>query len=63
MARFGWFLVIVGFGSLILPVFNLQFKILEPVDAYQPMAGIVVGIVGAALLVWPMIQQRRGPTA
>lgn len=63
MARFGWFLVIVGFGSLILPVFNLQFKILEPVDAYQPMAGIVVGIIGAALLVWPMIRQQRGPSA
>lgn len=63
MARFGWFLLIIGFGSLVLPAFNLQFTILEPLDAYQPIAGIVVGVIGVVMLVWPMIRAQRGPSA
>lgn len=52
----GWgvFLIIIGAGSLILPMLGYQFMLMELVDDFQPYAGIVVAIIGAALVVYGM---------
>ncbi|HJP87864.1 MAG TPA: hypothetical protein VJ850_02375 [Candidatus Limnocylindrales bacterium] len=49
-----------GVGSLLLPVFNLQFRLMEFLDAYQPVAGIVIAAIGAALL---FLAMRNKPAA
>jgi hypothetical protein len=67
MAGLGGLLVILGLGSLLLPAFDLQFTILEPIDPYQPFAGIGLAIIGAVILALPMLRSRSaggsGPTA
>jgi hypothetical protein len=52
----GWgvFLIIIGAGSLFLPMLGWQFTLMELVDDFQPYAGIVVAIIGAALVVYGM---------
>ena len=54
MAGWGIFLIILGAGSLLLPQIGIQFRLMELVDAYQPYAGIVVAIIGAALVLLGM---------
>lgn len=61
MASIGVLLIVLGIGSLILPMFNLQFQLMSVVDPYQPFAGVVAAAVGAALLALSM--QRRRATA
>ena len=58
MNGIGGLLVVFGLGSLVLPLFNLQFRLLAPLDPYQPIAGILIAAIGAVLLAWPMIQAR-----
>jgi hypothetical protein len=53
MRGIGAFLILIGFGSLLLPLFDMQFTILAPLEDFQPVAGIVLGIVGLGLLVLP----------
>ncbi len=44
--------IVVGFGSIVLPsLTDRQFVWLMWADDYQPIIGIVVGVVGVALLV------------
>jgi uncharacterized membrane protein YeaQ/YmgE (transglycosylase-associated protein family) len=50
MKRLGWFLVILGVGSFILPLFGLQFKLMM-LFGDSPIAAIVMAIVGAIILV------------
>ncbi|WP_370947590.1 hypothetical protein AB5J62_08535 [Amycolatopsis sp. cg5] len=50
MLRLGIFLAIIGFGSMVLPQFDLQFTLLMWADPYQPTIGIVVGVIGLALV-------------
>jgi hypothetical protein len=61
----GWgiFLIIIGAGSLFLPMLGFQFTLMELVDDYQPYAGIVVAIIGVALVVYGMGGQRSSDTA
>ncbi len=47
MIGWGVALIIIGAGSLLLPMFNYQFTLMELVDDYQPYAGIVVAVIGA----------------
>lgn len=54
MIGWGVFLIIIGAGSLILPMLGYQFTLMELVDRFQPYAGIVVAIIGAALVVYGM---------
>lgn len=56
MRSLGVLLIVLGAGSLILPLVGLQFRLLEPLDPYQPIAGIVVAVIGAVLFV--LAQQR-----
>jgi len=66
MARVGWLLLIFGAGSLLLPVFDLQFRILQPIEDFQPYAGIALAVIGAVIIALPMLRARSGgsgPTA
>ena len=50
MVGLGVLLVILGIGSLLLPMFDIQFRIMSLLDDYQPIAGIAVTAVGAVLI-------------
>jgi len=50
MVGWGIFLIILGAGSLLLPMFDLQFRLMELVDPYQPYAGIAVAVIGAIMV-------------
>ena len=50
MIGWGVTLMIIGAGSLLLPLLNYQFSLMELVDDYQPYAGIVVAVIGAVLV-------------
>ena len=43
MTSIGVLLAILGFGSLILPAFGMQFRLLSAVEGAQPWFGIVLG--------------------
>ncbi len=60
MVGWGIFLIILGAGSLLLPQIGIQFSLMELVDDYQPYAGIVVAIAGAALV---LLGTNRGAPA
>jgi putative Mn2+ efflux pump MntP len=59
----GWgiTLIVFGAGSLLLPLLGWQFAIMEIVDDFQPYAGMVVAVIGAALVLLGM--RREGTTA
>jgi hypothetical protein len=61
MVGWGIFLIVLGAGSLLLPMLGYQFSLMELVDAYQPWAGIVVAVIGAVLVFIGMT--RRQPAA
>lgn len=50
MTRFGVLLAVLGIGSLLLPMFDIQFTIMSLVEDFQPVAGIVVTVIGAVLV-------------
>jgi hypothetical protein len=60
MVGWGIFLIILGAGSLFLPMLNMQFRLMELVDPYQPFAGIIVAVIGAALV---FLGMNRGSSA
>ena len=63
MTGFGVLLIILGLGSLLLPMFNLQFRLMELVDPYQPFAGILVALIGAALVYLGLQRTRAAATS
>ena len=42
MVGWGIFLIVLGAGSLLLPMLGYQFTLMELLDDFQPYAGIVV---------------------
>ena len=50
MVGWGIFLIVLGAGSLLLPMIGFQFSLMELVEDYQPLAGVVVALIGAILL-------------
>lgn len=58
MAGLGGLLLLLGLGSLVLPLIGYQFTLLEPLDPYQPFAGIIVAVIGAVILALPAIRGR-----
>ncbi len=50
MVALGALLVILGIGSLVLPMFDIQFQLMSLLDDYQPVAGIAVAAIGAVLV-------------
>jgi hypothetical protein len=63
MVGWGIFLIILGAGSLLLPMLDLQFRLMELVDDYQPYAGIVVAVIGVALVLLGMNRHPDAATA
>ena len=59
MTSIGGLLAILGFGSLVLPAFGLQFKLLSAVEGAQPWFGVVLGVVGLVLLVVGFMQHGK----
>jgi hypothetical protein len=57
----GILLIVLGFGSLLLPVFDIQFTLMSFMEDYQPFAGIVVGVIGLGLIGWSMSQRSEAP--
>jgi hypothetical protein len=61
MVGWGILLLVLGVGSLLLPMLDMQFRLMELVDPYQPWAGIVVAGIGGVLVF--LGQTRREPAA
>lgn len=59
MASVGVLLIILGLGSLLLPMFDIQFRIMSLLDDYQPIASIVIAAIGVALV---LLGRRRTTT-
>jgi hypothetical protein len=58
MAGWGVLLVILGAGSLLLPRIGLGFLVTQPLEALQPVAGVIVGLLGLALIVVGVARDR-----
>ena len=56
----GWaiLLLIFGVGSFILPMFNIQFSVVQIFGDYQIPAGIALAVLGVVLLVAPMFRTK-----
>lgn len=63
MIGWGVLLIILGAGSLFLPMIDWQFRLMELVDPYQPYAGIVVAVIGAALVLLGMNRGQEAPVS
>ena len=63
MARIGLLLVVLGLGSLVLPLLDMQFTFMQLVDDYQPFAGIIAAAIGGVLLYISMQRERPAPAA
>ncbi len=50
MLRSGIFLFILGIGSFVLPLFDLQFRLFDVFGEYQTEGGIGLIVAGAAVL-------------
>ena len=53
----GILLIVLGFGSLLLPLFDIQFTLMSFMDDFQPWAGILVGVIGLGLIGWSVSQR------
>ncbi len=62
MTSIGALLAILGFGSLILPAFGMQFRLLSAVEGAQPWFGIILGVIGLVLMALGFAQgnQQKG---
>jgi hypothetical protein len=58
MIRFGLLLAVLGFGSAIMHFTDVQFRLLMWSEPMQPTLGIVIGAVGAVLLVVKVITSK-----
>ena len=63
MVGWGIFLIILGAGSLLLPMLGYQFTLMELVDDFQPYAGIAVAIIGAVLVFMGMNRRTQTEVA
>jgi hypothetical protein len=59
MVRIGIFLIVIGFGSLVLNTFNYEFVILSWATPYQPLMGIGIGIIGIAVSLISFLMGRQ----
>ena len=59
MVGFGALLIVLGIGSLLLPMFDIQFRIMSLLDDFQPIAGIAIAAIGVALV---LLGSRRRST-
>jgi hypothetical protein len=60
MLSLGVLLVILGVGSFVLPMIGYQFRLIEPLEPYQPWAGIALAAVGLVIVILAA-RARRAP--
>jgi hypothetical protein len=60
MLSLGVLLVILGVGSFVLPMIGYQFTLMEPIEPYQPWAGIALAAVGLVVVIFAA-RARRAP--
>ena len=61
MIGWGIFLVILGLGSLLLPMIGFQFRLMELVEDFQPWAGLAVAAIGFGLIGMGITNRREEP--
>jgi hypothetical protein len=61
LMRIGILFTVLGFGSLILRQFNIDFRLIAWADDMQPTFGIVLGLVGVVIIALPFVLARRKP--
>jgi hypothetical protein len=60
LLRIGFFLIVIGLGSIFLNAFtDYQFTLLSWADSMQPWAGMVVGLLGFVLVMGPVFFGKR----
>lgn len=57
MKEFGGLLLLFGIGSFVLPLVGLQFKIFRLFGDKSTVVGVVVAVVGGALLAFGMKEE------
>lgn len=62
LLRIGVLFMVLGFGSLILAQFDMDFRLISWADPMQPGFGIVLGIVGLAIVALPFVLRGREKT-
>jgi len=50
MKSWGIFFIIMGVGSLVLPLLGVQFILMSLLDSGQPWSGIGVALVGGVMI-------------
>ena len=63
MLRLGVLFTVLGFGSLLMELTDRQFVLLMWAEDFQPAIGIVVGIIGLALLGAHVVRGRKVASA
>ena len=63
MIQIGVLLLIFGVGSLLLPMFDMQFRLMSILDDFQPVAGILVAGLGALLIILGLRQREVAAAA
>lgn len=56
----GVWMIILGFGSLLLPLIGLQFVLMQLLEPVQPWAGIGVGVLGIIVTGWSSVMGSGG---
>ena len=59
LMRIGILFTVLGFGSLILQQFNMDFRLISWADDMQPTFGIVLGLVGVVTMLEHGVEQDR----
>ncbi|AUI63440.1 hypothetical protein [Amycolatopsis sp. BJA-103] len=63
MQRLAFLFILLGFGSVALTYTDRQFVLLMWAEDYQPVLGIVVGVLGIALLVAGLVRKNKAAQA
>lgn len=63
MHKLAFLFILLGFGSVALTYTDRQFVLLMWAEDYQPVLGIVVGVLGVALLVAGLVRKNKAAKA
>ncbi|WP_409489661.1 hypothetical protein [Amycolatopsis sp. cmx-11-12] len=63
MQRLAFLFILLGFGSVALTYTDRQLVLLMWAEDYQPVLGIVVGVLGVALLVAGLVRKNKAARA
>ncbi len=63
MLRLGVLFTVLGFGSLLMELTDRQLILLMWAEDFQPAIGIIVGVVGLALIGVNVVRDRKAASA